>query len=75
MGYFPVRCNSRVVIYERKMFIRLVTGGMVLLYSVYKPCLFILIGSGENRSPPTLTVSYSLIIASKRPQFLIESRC
>ena len=26
MGYFPVRYDSRVVIYERKMFIRLVTG-------------------------------------------------
>ena len=25
MGYFPVRYDSRVVIYERKMFIRLVT--------------------------------------------------
>ena len=23
MGYFPVRYNSRVIIYERKMFIRL----------------------------------------------------
>ena len=26
MGYFPVRYDSRVVIYERKMFIRLATG-------------------------------------------------
>ena len=26
MGYFPVRYNSRVVIYEHKMFIRLATG-------------------------------------------------
>ena len=26
MGYFRVRYNSRVVIYERKMFIRLATG-------------------------------------------------
>ena len=26
MGYFPVRYNSRVIIYERKMFIRLATG-------------------------------------------------
>ena len=26
MGYFPVRHDSRVVIYERKMFIRLATG-------------------------------------------------
>ena len=26
MGYFPVRYASRVVIYERKMFIRLDTG-------------------------------------------------
>ena len=26
MGYFPVRCDSRVVIYERKMFITLATG-------------------------------------------------
>ena len=25
MGYFPVRYNSRVVIYERKIFIRLAT--------------------------------------------------
>ena len=25
-GYFPVRYDSRVVIYERKMFIRLATG-------------------------------------------------
>ena len=26
MGYFPVRYDSRVVIYEHKMFIRLDTG-------------------------------------------------
>ena len=26
MGYFPVRYDSRVVIYDRKMFIRLATG-------------------------------------------------
>ena len=26
MGYFPVRYDSRVVIYERKMIIRLATG-------------------------------------------------
>ena len=25
MGYFPVRYDSRVIIYERKMFIRLAT--------------------------------------------------
>ena len=27
MGYFPVRYDSRVVIHERKMFIRLATVG------------------------------------------------
>ena len=26
MGYFPVKYDSRVVIYERKLFIRLATG-------------------------------------------------
>ena len=26
MGYFPVSYDSRVIIYERKMFIRLATG-------------------------------------------------
>ena len=26
MGYFPVRYNSRVVIYDREMFTRLTTG-------------------------------------------------
>ena len=33
MGYFPVRYDSRVVIYERKMFIRLATGlsGLVVM--------------------------------------------
>ena len=30
MGYFPVRYDSRVVIYERKMFIRLATGDNVI---------------------------------------------
>ena len=29
MGYFQVRYNSRVVIYERKMFIRLTTGHQI----------------------------------------------
>ena len=29
MGYFPVRYNSRVVIYEHKMFIRLATEGYI----------------------------------------------
>ena len=31
MGYFPVRYESRVVIYERKMFIRLATDPVVPL--------------------------------------------
>ena len=26
MGYFPVRYDSRVIIYDRKMFLRLATG-------------------------------------------------
>ena len=30
MGYFQVRYDSRVVIYERKMFIRLATGKLTL---------------------------------------------
>ena len=30
MGYFPVRCDSKVVIYEHKMFIRLATGLVVM---------------------------------------------
>ena len=30
MGYFPVRYDSRVVIYEHKMFIRLATGLVVI---------------------------------------------
>ena len=29
MGYFQVRYDSRVVIYERKMFIRLATGHLL----------------------------------------------
>ena len=29
MGYFPVRYNSRVVIYDRRGFIRLATGLVV----------------------------------------------
>ena len=29
MGYFPVRYNSRVVIYERKMFILLSTESLI----------------------------------------------
>ena len=31
MGYFPVRYDSRVVIYKRKMFIRLATGAEIQL--------------------------------------------
>ena len=34
MGYFPVRYDSRVVIYERKMFIRLATGECSLAYAI-----------------------------------------
>ena len=30
MGYFPVRYNSRVIIYERKMLIKLATGLVVM---------------------------------------------
>ena len=33
MGYFPVRYDSRVIIYERKMFIRLATG-----LSIFQRC-------------------------------------
>ena len=32
MGYFPVRYDSRVVIYERKIFIRLATGRALFLF-------------------------------------------
>ena len=32
MGYFPVRYDSRVVIYERKMFIRFATGKFLVRY-------------------------------------------
>ena len=34
MGYFPVRYNSRVVIYERKMFIRFSTGCPQQIFSI-----------------------------------------
>ena len=30
MGYFPIRYDSRVAIYEPKMFIRLATGWLAL---------------------------------------------
>ena len=33
MGYFPVKYNSRVVIFERKFFIRLATGNARLAIS------------------------------------------
>ena len=36
MGYFPVRYDPRVVIYERKMFIRLATGGFLENFVVNK---------------------------------------
>ena len=35
MGYFPVRYDSGVVIYELKMFIRLATGKMLLAPSAF----------------------------------------
>ena len=36
MGYFPVRYDSRVVIYEHKMFIRLATDVILLLPADHK---------------------------------------
>ena len=37
MGYFPVRYDSRVVIYDRKMFIRLATDVFnILVFSTIK---------------------------------------
>ena len=36
MGYFPVRSDSRVIIYERKMFIRLATGVVQFKYFTYR---------------------------------------
>ena len=39
MGYFQVSYDSRVVIYERKMFIRLATGLIIayeINYDIYK---------------------------------------
>ena len=35
MGYFQVRYDSRVVIYERKMFIRFATGVLVTTLTVH----------------------------------------
>ena len=32
MGYFLVRYDSRVVIYDHRMFIRLTTGSRVVIY-------------------------------------------
>ena len=36
MGYFPVRYDSRVVIYERKLFIRLATGNCFEMVAGHK---------------------------------------
>ena len=41
MGYFPVRYDFKVVIYERKMFIRLATGLHEPL-SASKPFVFLI---------------------------------
>ena len=58
MGYFPVRYDSRVVIYERKMFIRLATGHYASRVITYDRRLAIdvvtscwLSSSRTNRSP------------------------
>ena len=47
MGYFPVRYDSRVLIYERKMFIRLATGPTPINILALK-FSSILIGSDER---------------------------
>ena len=43
MGYFPVRYDSRVVIYKRKMFIRLATGLQFWIQCITYFCLVKLI--------------------------------
>ena len=45
MGYFQVRYDSRVINYERKLFIRLATGAYPMLFNVnFILLLSILIG-------------------------------
>ena len=47
MGYFPVKYDSRIVIYERKMFIRLATGDLLLPIVTARVSL-------TKEAPPTL---------------------
>ena len=55
MGYFPVRYESRVVIYERKMFIRLATGfTQLILTEILFDATAILVPSGEKATHSTL---------------------
>ena len=44
MGYFPVRYDSRVIIYDRKMFIRLATG----VVGFYQPDNFYAVWSAHT---------------------------
>ena len=57
MGYFPVRYDSRVVIYEHKMFIRLATG---LQFTVlfYHPAAVVLSPMDTIYVLPFLIFSY-----------------
>ena len=59
MGYFPVRYDSRVVIYDRKMFIRLTTGLQHAAH-YWKPYFW---SSGSDSNPRP----YSALLRRKSP--------
>ena len=58
MGYFPVRYDSRVVIYERKIFIRLATGSNI---SNNKTFYFIRNDQKITQQVPSWTLHFLLI--------------
>ena len=70
MGYIPVSYNSRVVIYERKMFIRLGTGLLPRLYFSYNHlnCQSLMRSNWKGSNTTFLTV-----LLGKFNDFVMES--
>ena len=54
MGYFKVRYKSRVVIYERKMFIRLATVVFIICKLIETITIFLTMGQYELKGPVLL---------------------
>ena len=71
MGYFPVRYTSRVVIYERKMFIRLATRLPLHVFRCIATCVYLYKGTCVSQRNLIYLGAYMSISNAQEGEYVI----